>query len=39
MEDARRVAREVGESWNYAEHKGKDKELEQDAVERGGERE
>lgn len=30
------VAREVGKSWNYAGHKGKDEELEQDAVEKGG---
>lgn len=30
------VTREVGKSWNYAGHKGKDKELEQDAVEKGG---
>lgn len=36
MEDAQGVAREVGESWNYAGHKGKDKELEQDAVAKGG---
>lgn len=36
MEDARGVAREVGKSWNYAGQKGKDKELQQDAVEKGG---
>lgn len=36
MEDAQGVAREVGKSWNYAGHKSKDKELEQDAGEEGG---